>query len=166
MARLLEFIVTQVFPAVTTGGVTVPQYTASSPPVPVVAFTDWFQEPYENWPINAGNLAGRPDQRLMYQLGAKGNANHLVLMDAVGNSFKAKVRSQKYLTLFTRLTFCARQGWALKAPIADTTWVSNGYNVELPANGTAALSAIRGVRLPCLNQYITITDLRYRSWAL
>lgn len=93
VARLLEFLVTTVFPAVNTGGVNVPQFQAQNPAIPAVALTDWFQEPYENWPSNPANLQGRPDQRMMFQLGAKGNANHLVLMDAVGNSFKAKVFS-------------------------------------------------------------------------
>ena len=76
-----------------TVGVTVPSYVANNPEILAEVLLDWFQLPYENWPAgaNVGGLTGRPDQRLMFQLGANGNANHLVLMDAVGNRFRGAV---------------------------------------------------------------------------
>ena len=95
---MLEFMVSTVFPAVTTGGVTVPRYKAGNPGIPAWVLKNWFQLPYEQWNgANVGTLTGRPDQRLMYQLGAKGNANHLVLMDAVGNNFKGNVSRPSHL---------------------------------------------------------------------
>ncbi|OBT80502.1 hypothetical protein VF21_00858 [Pseudogymnoascus sp. 05NY08] len=57
---------------------------------------------------------------------AKANANHLVLMDAVGNNLKGK-------------------GWDLASPVGDSTWIANGYNSPVPANGYDAVAAIRGV---------------------
>lgn len=92
---MISFVFSTVLPAVTTGAVTVPEFNSRYTGVPRTVFLTLFQKPYETWGqgMNVGGLTGRPDVRLMSQLGSKTNTNHLVLMDAVGNSLKGKVSS-------------------------------------------------------------------------
>lgn len=83
VARVLQFVVLRVFPEINSGGVHVPEYRAQNPGIPAWVLTDWFQRPYETWGGSVNGLTGRPDQHLMWEVGAKKNANHMALMDAV-----------------------------------------------------------------------------------